>query len=594
MEIKRKSVVYAVAFIITLGIAAFLSLWFVNAPYRSKIPALPNLQTLPNPLQEQIKDADKIAHNWPTSDNLGSLGMVYHSAAEYDKALDCYKLAIKKNKSKWIWEYYLGYLFSELGETENAVSCFSSVVKKDSRVWHAWYYLGDGFQKLGLFDQADMAFSKIPYIANTESSSARTDLFPLETYAKYQMARVYLNKREYVKTERVLKDIIKRNVSYGPAYRLMASIYSTRGDSSWSKYYIIRANDLTDYTPPVDTIIDRIAQISRSELYLLKQIDEAVKSYNIDWTISLLNNALINIPDNRYIVSKAVKLYLRFDNVQRALPLLTSHLKFYNNDFNELKEVADLLYSNKQYLKAIDYYEQMKKMKPGDAATIAGKALALADNGKKTEALTLMDKLVNDHKNDVQALKEAIYFSIVENEPVKAVAYLAILKTKAPADPKIFKYEGMIAEQDGNTPKAIALFETACQKDPSDVSTFQYLGDMLVHQNMWRRALDHYRNALKVHPNNSVFLGTLGSLLVSCPDKGLRNYAVGKEFSERAFFNVESSTETRISAGRSLGWAYRAMGDRNNSSTYINIALRLARNENYPREYIQELENMIQ
>ena len=42
-----------------------------------------------------------------------NLGMVFHSGSFYDKAAQCYKLTIKRDKSAWIWDYYLGYLSKE-------------------------------------------------------------------------------------------------------------------------------------------------------------------------------------------------------------------------------------------------------------------------------------------------------------------------------------------------------------------------------------------------------------------------------------------------------------------------------------------------
>jgi tetratricopeptide (TPR) repeat protein len=108
-------------------------------PYRKRIPDLPNTENITDILKDQIKSASQKAHFYPSAYNIGILGMIYHSSAYYDKAAECYSLASKKNSSKWIWSYYLGYLNKEMGESEKAIANFSAVVKTNPGAYHAWY-----------------------------------------------------------------------------------------------------------------------------------------------------------------------------------------------------------------------------------------------------------------------------------------------------------------------------------------------------------------------------------------------------------------------------------------------------------------------
>ena len=53
----------------------------LDVPYRSHIPPLPDLQSVTDSLKEQLTTISRRAYLNPTADNLGMLGMVYHSSA---------------------------------------------------------------------------------------------------------------------------------------------------------------------------------------------------------------------------------------------------------------------------------------------------------------------------------------------------------------------------------------------------------------------------------------------------------------------------------------------------------------------------------
>jgi len=278
---RQGKVIIIVSGVVICSAIIMLSIWLlVNKPYISQLPPLPDLKALPVALQEQLSTASMKAHRNPTSDNLGMLGMVYHSSAYYEKAAQCYQLAIRKNKSAWKWNFYLGYLNREMGESKAALENFNTAIQKNPRVYHAWYYAGEEFQNQGDNKQAEIAFGKIAdrqIQRSTVNSMSRTDYFPLPTYARFQLARIYLDTKRIEMAEKTLQEIVLNNRSFGPAYRLMGNIYSMKGDTLQSNRYTVRANDLAVYAPPVDTLIDRLSLLSRSELYLLKRIRIALR-----------------------------------------------------------------------------------------------------------------------------------------------------------------------------------------------------------------------------------------------------------------------------------------------------------------------------
>ena len=596
MNKKRKRFLYISGVAICLAILVFALKLIFDYPYRSKLPDTPDLQGSPIPLREQISEASLKAYKNPSSDNIGMLGMVYHSSAYYDKAAQCYKLAARKNKSKWIWNYYRGYLNQEMGESNTAIDNFRDVIKENPAVYHAWYYVGEGYRNLGANFKAEVAFQKVANLqekSGPEKTNTRTDYFPLRAYAMFQLSRIYIISDRIDLAEQTLKQILQFHRSFGPAYRFLASVYRLKGDSVLSRYNIVRANDLADFTPPVDTLIDKLALLSKSELYLLKQIDLAEKGIYPEWGLAIANNGLKQFPENKYLISKVIKLLLGLDSGNRALPYLDKHIRLYNNDFNELKVVADLLYEKGFISQSLIYYNLTTKLKPDDFEVNSSLASCLWNGGMQQNAISQVTDFLEKNKYNKEALTSAISFFIMAGDREKAVSYLDRLRRLSNSDAIVTKLEGMIAENDGKIQKASALYSTSFKRNPVDLSNNRYLGNILIKQKEWDKAMIHYRKALEYHPNEPEFLERLGTLLVSCPDIKLRDYKAAKEFSERAFIHTGCPSEILISAAKSLSEAYSALGDKRNARTFMNITINMAKNQNAPKEYVKELEKRL-
>jgi tetratricopeptide (TPR) repeat protein len=596
MKINWKVIITLSGSIILLTVITLL-IWFIlNNSYRKKLPPLPDLHATPSLVKKQLSSAFNTAHHKPTADNMGKLGMAYHSSAYYEKAALCYKLAVKKNKSKWLWSYYLGYLNREMGETTDVIKNFRRVNRKNPEINLAVYYLGEAYNNLRLTDKAEEAFGKIAKVQDTRApvkTMIRNDHFPLQVYAMYKLARIYSETNRLDLAEITLRRIIQNHLTFGPAYQLLGNVYGLRGDSSLSEYYTVRSNDLTDFSPPVDTIADKLAIMSRSEEYLLKQIDDANKSGYSDWALQLLNNARLYIPENKYLLSKAIKFYLNMGIGIQALPYLNQHLKYFVNNFDELKEIADLLMKKGFYPQSLLYYYRLVKIKPEETNVQCNMALCLWNEGMKHQAFGMMNRLLEKNKNNTKVLSNAIYFMLMVGEKNRALSYLSKLKQLSPLNSDVPKWTGTIAEKEGNMQKAIAMYKLAFKSNPEDMATIKFLGNILRQQKMWDESISFFRQALEYHPNEPYLLEGLGTLLVSYPDEKLRDYQQGKEFSERAFLNINSSAETKISAGVSLVEAYVALGDNQNAYIFMTATLNMAQRLNTPIEILEDLKNRL-
>jgi tetratricopeptide (TPR) repeat protein len=565
----------------------------LDFPYISKIPDLPELETLSIPLRSQLKTAAFIAKVNPTANNLGELGMIYHSSSNYERAIVCYTLAIKKNKSKWIWSYYLGYLYREMGDSRNSIANFQTVIKENPKAFLAWYYLGEAHQNVGENDKAIVAFEKItPWLIKEQEAgtTTRIDFFSLNTYAKCQLASLHINTNRVDLAEESLNEIIDGNKSFGWAYRLLGRIYSLKGDSVLSSKYVIRANDLINYTIPVDTLIDKLALLSRSELYLLKQIDEADKARYFDWESQLINQGLNYLPDNKYLISKAITFYLKTDSAKSALPLLRKHFEVFSDDFNELKYVANLLFEKRYFAQSNIYFERVLELKPEETDLQVYHVLGLFNQNKKAEAVKLMEDYLRKDSLNPKILANSVIELLDMEEVEKANKYLGILKKLMPSEAKTLFLSGKIAQQKGDIQTAQAFFESSFNQNPNDLVTVKALSDVLMRQKLWKKSKIHFINSMVYFPNEPYLLEILGTLLVVCPDKNLRNYNEGIELLERAFYHKDCPPETAISAGNSLADAYLEKGDNKIAAVYLKLVIDFAKSLNISQEYVGKLE----
>lgn len=592
-----KSFLLAGAGILGLGILVLTVKIVTYNKYRSQLTDLPDMQTFSAPLKEQITDAwNRAGHN-PTARNLGRLGMVFHSCAIYDKASQCYKLAIRKNRYKWVWNYYLGYLDKEMGDNTGAIENFTKVVGKNPENSLAWYYIGEGYQSVGSNDKAETIYNKIISSGEDNTSfvnSSRKDNFPLRTYVKFQMANIYLNTQQLDLAEKILKEIIEDQPSFGQAYRLLGNVYSLKGEEALSKHYVTRAGDLRIFTPPVDTIADILAHISRSDLYILKQVDDADKGGYPNFALELISTAIATLPEDKFVISRAIKLYLLRGFDKMALPYFDKHLQYFSDDIMEIRMVADLCMKRGLYSQALKYYYQGLKLLPDDVDIELAIVLCLGNEGKKQQAAELMEKLADRHKENLKVFTDGVYIMVLMGENGKALSYLAKLKERSPDNPKVLQLSGLALEQEGHNEKALALYELSYKGNPEDWTTARYLGELLMKLEMWERSISHYRKALEHFPNDPYILERLGTLLVMCPDAKLRNIPEGREYSERAFINKSSPPMTVISAGRCLSESYAAIGDNTNAWKYLNITINMARHEKVPQDILESLEKDLQ
>jgi tetratricopeptide (TPR) repeat protein len=346
------------------------------------------------------------------------------------------------------------------------------------------------------------------------------------------------------------------------------------------------------YSSPVDTLIDRLALLSRSEMYLLKKIDEAEKSVYPEWAMKLVNHAIQYLPENKYLISKAIHIFIMMDKGTQAIPYTEQHVNAYQNDFKEMKSVGDLYYQKGFYSQAELYYSKAANLNPEDGDVQFCLVLCLWNEGRKQQALGKLNECIEKNSQNIKFLSDGASMLLYLGEKEKAAAQLSRLQKLSQSNPKVQKIAGMLADSDGKLQEAGRFYEAAFIGDPEDLAIVRPLGNIFMKQKMWDKSINLFRKALEYHPNDSYLLERLGTLLVSCPDPKLRNIGEGMDYAERAFINTTSHSSTLISAGRTLAVAYAMQGDNNNAYLIMNRTISAAIREKFPESNIAELKKL--
>ena len=371
------------------------------------------------------------------------------------------------------------------------------------------YYTGLAYQSMGKSDSASECFHKLLKISYqfNEKDTLRENYFPVGVHAMYNLARIYLNTHRQDDAERVIKEIIGEYNNFGPAFRLLGNLYQSKGDLKLSKYYIDRANDLVvDVIPPVDTLVDKIILLSRSELYLLKQIDLAVRSQNYKWATVLCDHAFKYLPDDKFVISKTLKNRLHMGLVRQAIPLIEKHLEYFAEDYDELIEIAGLLFDSGFNPKAMEYFALAKKLRPD----FFNLPVWLHSRGLTNEAIPLINEQLKAKPEDILVLSAAILIFTDAGKMDTAEHYFMKLKKLAPLHTNVLKFSGLFAEKDGRLKEAIAFYEKVVKNDQKDAHIIQKLENYYIYNQWWDKLSDLYFRTLEGNPNQPYLQVRLG------------------------------------------------------------------------------------
>jgi tetratricopeptide (TPR) repeat protein len=487
----------------------------------------------------QLNYLNQTAKNNITSDQeIGQLAMGYHSNLFYDLAEVCYLMAAEINPDRTAWLYYLALIKEEHGETLSAIKYYRMVVERTPDLSIAWFKLGNSYLKKNLFDYAEQAFRQalntltMKHKNQVQKKTLNKGAFPLEAYIRYESARVDLQRENFEPAKEILEELINTYPTFSSAYRALSKIYYNSSDKEKGLEYQIRAGDFKSYMPPADYLVDNLLYYSREPRFILKHVEDAVRSENIDWAIVLCNHILKFNPNEIDALIKLIMLNLDVANYNEVTRLIPKFLELSYSDYDKLMELANYLIYRAQYLQAARLIEQALKLNQSNEANILY-VRALRGAGYLKEGIKHSDAIILKNPTNVDfKIELAILQHLVGNEKIA----LQLLSEAVDLDPdnEITYFNlGKINSDIGNHGLAMEYFSKSIELNPNDPTIQLSFGNYLIRNGFWKEALEHFQNALVISPNNIDFIERSAWILATSPDDNIRNGSKALELSNR-------------------------------------------------------------
>ena len=179
-------------------------------------------------------------------------GDIYEEAKEAERALECYKTAVKLDATNPAVWYNLARLYGQLGEPEQEQHCFLKVTRLDPNDAKAFNNLGVTFDRAGQLDRAaenyrratrldsnytlawynlGVACSKLGLAEESFSCFRRcTELDPAFTKAWAMLARLHKSRNELEPAFNAIKRAVQLEPDSGALYTTLAELFLYAGD----------------------------------------------------------------------------------------------------------------------------------------------------------------------------------------------------------------------------------------------------------------------------------------------------------------------------------------------------------------------------
>ncbi|MGH9383519.1 MAG: tetratricopeptide repeat protein [Vicinamibacterales bacterium] len=302
----------------------------------SRLPPLPVLAGHPAPLVTHLEQADARARRSPrNADIIGALGMAYHADLFYGQAVIAYELAADLDPSDRRWPYYLALVHMERSELVRATHALTAVVTLHADDGLAWWRLGEA-----AFKQADYAAADAAYGRAESTASAANDQSDIAAYARVGRARVALNLVDTKTAVDILTKQLESTPRFGVAHRVLAEAYRAEGREADADRQARLGAALRAYAGPADPLVNALADISRSSVFLLRFAASHDLTRDAVRREQLVRRALESDADNPDVVYEVGALLQQLRRPADALPYFTRHLEMVSDDQQTLVQIA--------------------------------------------------------------------------------------------------------------------------------------------------------------------------------------------------------------------------------------------------------------
>jgi tetratricopeptide (TPR) repeat protein len=483
--------------LVLLGVGIVIAALWVGAGHlvrraqASRLPALPDLQSVPAAVRDQIVSVDAEARQHPNSaEAVGALGMVYHASLLHDRAEAVYALAETLDPYHWRWTYYRGLLAESRGETRDAVELLSAVTRTNPSWGIAWYRIGEAELKRGRLEPAGVAFERAriaPPATNELRPGSR--IAALAVYATVGLARVALEQGDEPRARALVDEAERQELRFGPAERLRRQM-DAQADRLPPRVYVT----------PADPLLDAVVRISRHVDLLLTHAAIAARAGDRPWREFLTRRAFEFGPRDPDVLLAMSAMLQVSGKPAEALEYLRQHETVSPNDHHGLVEQGQCLLDLGRAAEAEAVLRRAARV--ADAAAEYNLGMALEQQGRWDEARHHYERALTYDPFHARALNNLAVQFARHGDHVAARKLHARALAAAPDDIEVQTNVATGLLIDGRTANAIALLRRALSLDPESADAHNALGVALSQAGRLEEAIAEFREAIRLAPDH--------------------------------------------------------------------------------------------
>lgn len=419
-----------------------------------------------------------------------SLGKVYHSLGQSDKAIEAFQQAIRRDGSCIEAFIALGMLLRDCSEPNGAEACFRQALLIDPQSADACYELSLLYRSIGKRDDAASALRRAFEIAPASIEKLCALAAGTEQQGKFEDALG------------LYSAILDARPTEATAMIGVAHVLLSQRRLEESRDWYTKGLDLSPQNAAAWTNLGCIQSV-------LSKIDEAARCFEqaiaVDSGCVAAHFNLANYHASQGRSELAIAAY------GRALECDHQHT-------GALRNLGNVLISCGRFNEAESNYRQALAIQPNDAGTLINLGHALKEQKRYDEAIECFERsleLIPENAAVLYILGRTLELHGKADESIEKYRRAIELN---PTDAQARYHLGNAFKTVGRIDESIESFQEARRLDPGHVPTVYQLGNAFRNQKRFDDARECYEEVLKLRPDDFDTMISLGNVLKSQDD----------------------------------------------------------------------------
>ena len=495
-----------------LGLGTWLLL-FVLVPDRlpEDFPKLPDLQSQNAELRRLLGSADAQARSHSSSaEDIGRLGMVYHTNQFYEQAESAYRIASRLASGDYRWPYCQALIQEENGKEKELLELLQKTVRLKRDYIPALQKLADTNFKQDNLDEAARYYNLSIDAAGRNSS----------LQAVFGLGRIAARRQDWSRVVEYVAPLSREYPHIRPAHQLLIDAYEALGqaDKAAEERKALLQPNLIVVPPVKDPLYEELLDFCCSSTRLLKQAGYLSRFGYPNEVLRLARRAVEVEPrdaDARHFVSQKLLELQGGDPkaVDEALSHLNEGMRLRPDDQKPLLTVAAFFFKQNKTDAAVEQLRSMLARNANNAEAHFYLGVAADHQGKTQEAISHYQDALKSDPNYAEACNRLGLIFVREGKLDQATGYFQKAVRLKPAFIRAICNLGVVMEQQGKIGQAIAQYSEVLRLNPDDFTAHMNLGLVLGRSGKVEEATRHFRETVRIEPGNAQAHYALGIAL---------------------------------------------------------------------------------